>query len=372
MPRVSKKKKVPVSRTHIAFVLDSSSSIQQYGLTSAVMNAFNDRINVLREQGSKLGLEIYVTLITFSDQPHLQYLNRSVQNVEPLTFSNYRPYGNTALLDGIGFAVEQLSTLPANSRDAYLVEVITDGQENHSTRYRGVSANSGWGKINLAELVRGKIEEGNWTFAYQMPNGYGATFRNHFGIPGDIREWEQTVQGTEIGTQASVQGLTGYMNARSAGKMSVDRFYVQTDLSKVKPKDVQKTLDDISDKFKVYTVSHETEVRDFVEEKTKKDYVVGSTFFQLMKPEKVQANKRVLIMEKGKKAIWGGQEARDLIGLPNGADAKVEPGNHANYDIFIESRSVNRLLPRGTKVLVDVTKKKGEKPTWNHLAASSK
>jgi hypothetical protein len=41
-----------------------------------------------------------------------------------------------------------------------------------------------------------------------------------------------------------------------------------------------------------------------------------------------------------------------MIGLPANADAKVEPGNHANYDIFVQSTSVNRKLPRGTKLIV--------------------
>jgi hypothetical protein len=57
-------------------------------------------------------------------------------------------------------------------------------------------------------------------------------------------------------------------------------------------------------------------------------------------------------MEKGSKAIYGGNAARSLIGLPYGAEAKVEPGNHANYDIFVQSTSTNRKLVRGTKLLV--------------------
>lgn len=71
-----------------------------------------------------------------------------------------------------------------------------------------------------------------------------------------------------------------------------------------------------------------------------------------MKPEKVQGSKKVLLVEKGKPEVWAGSQARQMIGLPIAADAKVEPGNHANYDIFVQSTSVNRKLPRGTKIIV--------------------
>jgi len=55
-------------------------------------------------------------------------------------------------------------------------------------------------------------------------------------------------------------------------------------------------------------------------------------------------------MEKGKSEVYG-PDARDLIGLPAGGTEKVIPGNHANYDIYIQSTSNNRRLVRGTKLI---------------------
>ncbi len=92
-----------------------------------------------------------------------------------------------------------------------------------------------------------------------------------------------------------------------------------------------------------------------MEEKTKSPYIPGSVFYQLTKTEKIQPQKMVLIMKKGGKGIYGGDEARGLIGLPASEDwieAKVKPGNHANFEIFVQSSSINRKLVRGTKVLV--------------------
>ncbi len=76
-------------------------------------------------------------------------------------------------------------------------------------------------------------------------------------------------------------------------------------------------------------------------------------------------------MEKGKKAIWGGKEARHLIGLPDDKDAKVTAGNMSNYDIFIQSTSVNRILVRGTKLIWDKNHTKNSKPTWDHTVVDN-
>jgi hypothetical protein len=150
----------------------------------------------------------------------------------------------------------------------------------------------------------------------------------------------------------------------------VDTFYVQTDLSGLKARDVKRQLDDLSGHFRAYTVGRETDIKTFVESKTHKPYVVGQAFYCLTKPEKVQPNKAVLIAEKGKTAVWGGDQARELVGLPTDgvAHARVEPGNHANYDVYVQSTSVNRKLVRGTKVLIDPAMAKGLTPTWDHTA----
>jgi len=57
-------------------------------------------------------------------------------------------------------------------------------------------------------------------------------------------------------------------------------------------------------------------------------------------------------MEKDKKYIYGGSEARNLIGLPDNQYAKVDPYNLSNLKVFIRSDSVNRKLVRGTEIIV--------------------
>jgi hypothetical protein len=57
------------------------------------------------------------------------------------------------------------------------------------------------------------------------------------------------------------------------------------------------------------------------------------------------------ILDKETNAIYGGTQARQLIGCPMNTSFKIKPGNLADYEIYIKSTSVNRKLVPGTKVL---------------------
>lgn len=224
-----------------------------------------------------------------------------------------------------------------------MVIVLTDGGENKSRRF---SQNA------IRDLVYKKQLAGNWTFVFQVPPGYGASVASQFGVPRDnIREWETTREGLIETSVATRSGMKDYFTARAAGATAVQSFYVRPDLSDLKASAVQRNLSNLRSQFQVLPVLREVEIRPFVEDELG-SYRPGSAYYQLTKTEKVQASKDVLLMEKGKSAIYGGREARQMIGLPDGYEAKVEPGNHANYDIFVQSTSVNRKLVRGTKLLV--------------------
>lgn len=363
-------------KTYYAEVLDESGSMDS--LRQRAIDAFNQDVAKIREEVGE-DQEVTATLVTFANVAKLIFFNADLRTLKPLTWNNYKPGGLTALFDGVILAINTLQSVPdANDPNvSFLVKIITDGEENNSTggtRNDPVNSALAASKANL--LLRQMQRTDRWTFAFQLPPGTKASFGSRFGVPSDnLREWEATEAGIQQAAQADSDALEGYFRARRAGRASVSNFYVTTDLSTIDHGEVKKKLDDISDKFTVLTVlganpeGKEYQMREFIEEKTKKLYVIGSAYYQLMKTETVQPGKRVLIMEKGKKAIWGGKQARKLIGLPDTQQSKVTPGNHSNYDIFVESRSVNRKLPRGTKVLVDNTKTTDETPTWDHTAS---
>lgn len=335
--------------TFVMYVLDGSGSMG--GLRSDVDRMLSTILDTSRKASKQYNQTTLVGAVAFDNTAEVILQPVSVEKVK--TIENWYRGGMTALFDALGLAIETLKPYdPQNPKAdiAFQLTVMTDGHENASTRYNSLS--------RIRELIQEVDKRDNWTLTFQVPPGSKTNFCHQFSIPeGNVVEWEATKAGVEKVTKMSDESYKGYFAARSLGVKKLTNFYVPviTDLEDVTKKTLKQTLTDISGNFKEYTVVKEAEIKPFVEQKTKKPYVKGSVFYQLMKSEKVQPQKGVVITEKATGKIWGGQEARDLIGLPAGQHAKVTPGNHSKYEIFIESQSTNRKLPRGTKILVDRT-----------------
>lgn len=337
----------------IAIVVDQSGSMMN--LQSLVAQKTNKLLSDIRKRTDQ---DNRAAVYVFSDT-----VIGPMENY-PDTFQG----GQTALLDAVGKAIEDLSAQPGGNGFpwekadiANLVIVLTDGRENASRSYGAdkTGAANGWiwnsyglSYKSLPDLIARKQAEGNWTFAFQLPPGNADAFSRKFGIPREnCTEWEATKKGYEETSARTESAFSKYSILREQGGTQSKSFYVTPDLSKVKQKDL-KALDNLTQRFAQFRVDAEVDIKSFVEQRTKKPYIPGTAFFQLSKPEKVQANKQVALIEKGGKTVLGGQQARDLIGLKPFQDAKVVPGNHANFDIFLQSNSSNRKLVRGSKLLV--------------------
>jgi hypothetical protein len=322
---------------------------------------YNEVVNLVREKGALASQRTTITLVTFANRARVEIEGGGPAKLVPLSTASFVPDGMTALFDGVGTAVERLKRLPGDGDTSYLVMVLTDGGENMSSRSAG--------EIN--RLMRECQATDRWSFVFQVPPGDKRELVERFGVPEDnVREWETTESGAKEATATVLRGLTNYYSSRAMGQTSVKSFFrMTTDLGNVDPSQVKSRLTDLSANFRSFTVDKETDIKSFVQSKTGRDYVIGSAYYALTKRETVSHKKGVLIMEKGKKAVYGGGEARRLIGLPADQDAKVTPGNHGTLDIYVASTSVNRKLVRGTKVLVDVTKRSDDEPTWDHTKA---
>lgn len=328
----------------IALVIDQSASMSH--LKADLKERTNKLIADIRarkDQDNRVGVYVFSDTV---DGPLKEY---------PATFKN----GNTALLDAVGMAIDGLSshTLRAfpwekESDVAKLVIVLTDGEENCSVRYGRRFGRRDYSEFK--DLLARKQAEGDWTFAFQLPFGKADSFSREFGVPREnCTEWEATHKDFERTSGHTMSSMSSFYASRSLGEKSVRSFYsATTDLSGVKPVDLKHLLDNFTSRFAVHSVEKEEEIKPFVERKTKKGYIPGTAFFQLTKPEKIQGSKQVLLIEKGKKSVLGGPLARRLVGLVDFADGKVTPGNHANFDVFVQSTSSNRKLVRGSKLLV--------------------
>jgi hypothetical protein len=91
-------------------------------------------------------------------------------------------------------------------------------------------------------------------------------------------------------------------------------------------------------------------IREFCEE-TFGEYRIGSAYYQLTKPEKLQETKKICIKHLKSGKTYTGSYARTVLGLPSYGEVKIAPKDHGQYEIFIQSTSVNRKLIGDTRLL---------------------
>jgi hypothetical protein len=103
--------------------------------------------------------------------------------------------------------------------------------------------------------------------------------------------------------------------------------------------------------YAIYSVGATAEIRTFVENQSGQVYVKGSAYYKLEKPETVQGYKEIAVRNRKTGKVYSGPNARQVLGLPS-HDIRIAPGDHGDWDIFVQSTSVNRKLLQGTEVMV--------------------
>lgn len=363
-------------QNNFAIVLDDSGSMNT--LRESVISMFNRTVaKIAAEKGQEAKISLY-----YFGNSRIQEVFRHVEasKVKPLSIGDYNPSGNTPLFDAVFQATSALESAPlyqqigreviaahassgqsANAmiskrdkngrflkrgthytaavqsepeRASNVVIVLTDGEENASSR----------SAAELRDLIQEKQSTDYWTFAFLVPPGYADRFKKLSGVhDGNIQTWNNAAE-ADVAVNS---GLDNYFTARKSGKKATRGFFT-TDLSQVKSKDLR-NLTDISSNVKIWNVEAESRLDEFVTTKNGGAFQKGHSFYQLTKDEEVQDYKQVLLIKKGTKKVLCG--ARKLLGLPEFGSVKVRPGNHADYDIFVQSFSNNRKLVRGTKLV---------------------
>ena len=338
-------------KNYIGFSRDHSGSMRSIARPAA--RDYNSKIASIREAALANSLDTIVSVVEcghgHSDRVERVITNSNVTTLTPLAESAYQADGRgTPLWDSVGELIEMFENVPdaANKEVSFLVFAITDGEENASRKYSAQK---------LAEKIRQLEATDRWTFVFRVPRGQSYSIARKLGISqGNIQEWDQTERGVEIAAKRDQEAFTQYFSARSAGVTSTRKFY--TDLSNVTSKDVEVSLTDVSKEVMIWPVGPKdqgVEIRPFVEARLGgKPMLKGAGFYQLMKTEPtVQDHKKILIRDKTTQAVYFGQAARQMLGLPTYGDVRLAPGNHGNFDIFIQSTSVNRKLVAGTSLI---------------------
>lgn len=274
-------------------------------------------------------------------------INSSVAAIKPLpeTVHGYEASGSgTPLFDSVLMLIEDLEKVPdaSNPDVSFLVMAITDGEDNRS-----------YYKSKLIQKIRTLQATDRWTFVFRVPKGYKYNLIS-LGIPeGNILEWDQTAKGVETATKVTTQAIEAYYTGVKSGVKSTDRFFTNID-KKAAREAIKTSMTDITDEVTIWNVKpseNDMQIRAFIESKGV-TFQKGKAFYQLTKPEKaVQDYKVIVIKDKKAGKTYAGAVARDLLGLPHVGTAKVAPGDHAGFDVYIQSTSVNRKLPEGSRVL---------------------
>lgn len=323
---------------HIAFVIDTSGSVHH--IISDIEKVFDQQIAHLKTRSQELDQETRVSIYAFNNNTECLVFDMDVMRIPSLN-RQLASGGMTALLDATSLAIKDMESLPQIYGDhAFLVYTLTDGEENASSITT----------TQFARRVNGLPD--NWTLACMVPDANGIHEAKKFGFPKDnLAVWDTTKEGiVELGNKTKT-AMDTYMANRAKGIRSTRTMY-STDLSNVSTKQVQTHLNELDPSL--YTILRTNKkdevIKPFIES-WKIPYRIGGAYYELMKTEEIQANKSICIQNRNNGKVYSGTYARSLLKLPN-ESARVKPGDHGDWRIFVQSTSFNRKLPPQTYVLV--------------------
>lgn len=320
---------------HIGLVLDASSSMER--LTSQTVQIADLQTQHLAQRSKELDQETRITVYKFNDQVECLFYDKDVLRL-PSMKGQFRPSGMTALLDATLQCIHDLeATATLYGDHAFLIYVLTDGEENRS-------------KPNAAALLRDKLQRlpDNWTIAVLVPNQHGVFEAKRFGFPANnIAVWDTSAKGiAEVGEKIRA-ATDNYMTLRGKGSFRGTKNLFDVDVTNLTPHVVGKVLDEVQPLS--IPVDQDARIDDTIKAVVG-SYTIGTGYYQLTKSEDVQPQKSIILRDKRTQKFYTGPSVRSMLGLPD-ASVRIAPVNHPQYDIFVQSTSVNRKLLSGSTVL---------------------
>lgn len=330
---------------HVALVLDGSGSMSH--LKAKVIEVADEQIRQLALRSEQLQQETRISVYRFHDRAvDCLIFDMDVMR-SPSIAELYNADGGTPMVDAVIKSQKDLDTTSQIYGDhAFLTLVLTDGEENTSTH--------SW--TELPKYTTNSKE--NWTVGFLVPNQQGITYLKRCGVnEGSINVWDAgSVQGMLDAGKKIQSTVDAYMTARASGVRGTKSLFTTaaTGAANVNAKTVAmntKPMDRSS--YSLHDVHTRQQIGDFVNDTLKLGpYFVGKGFYQFMKPETIQGDKAIIVVNKLTGQAYEGVNARSLIGLTPGVEAKVKPDVNPEFDIFVQSKAINRNLIPGTKMLL--------------------
>lgn len=341
-------------KNYLGLITDHTISMRT--IARAAARDFNGTVDAIEKASTANNQDTILTHVKCGHEgqgiAHRAVVNSTLAKLQRIPESSYPTNApSTPLFDSVWMAIDSLEAAP--DRDdpevSFLVLATTDGGDNSSRRTAR----------ELAARMKDLQKTDRWTFVFRVPMGEGRHLVS-MGIPGgNVLEWDQTDRGVAVAAAQTEQAMDDFMKGRASGQKSTTKFYAN--LQDVSIEDLQTfatngQLTDISSEVKYFPVTAKDAgeaIRTFVEAKLGgQPMAKGAAFYQLVKTEpKVQANKRIAIRNKATGAVYAGDAARQMLALPTLGTVRLAPDELGDFEVFIQSTSVNRKLDAGTKLM---------------------
>lgn len=208
--------------TYTVLILDQSGSM--CSRRSAAVAAYNEQV-----QQAKLNSkdnDIRMCLLTFNGAIFEHLWCVPADDLQLSTDEDYACAGSTALNDAVGYAVEKLKATTDwnDENNAYLIQVITDGEENASTRYPKENPTA------LRDLINGCQETKRWTFSFMgCDKNYLEKLSQTFAVPqSNMAAW--SLDNAQAGLRAVAGSAKEYYRVRTMGMCKSQNFASESEL----------------------------------------------------------------------------------------------------------------------------------------------
>lgn len=208
-------------KTYYQLILDRSGSM---GICiEETVNGVNSQIKRVKELAKRFPEQELLTSLCLFNHRLTPVWDRILPgDLREITFSDYRPDGNTALLDAIGKTVRGLQKTigdeVSRNEASVVVVIFTDGYENASMKFT---------QEQIASMIQELELTGKWTFSY-----IGATLDAvDIAIRMNIRRSNAVRFSVNESSNEYLRlskSLSGYMVDKQAGKIRKD--FLEQDL----------------------------------------------------------------------------------------------------------------------------------------------
>lgn len=204
--------------TEVVFILDRSGSMS--GLEGDTIGGFNSFIAKQR----RLPGEAIVSTVLFDNSIEILHDREPLAGIAQMTEDDYYVRGCTALIDAMGIAIKHIGDIHKKAGRAHVPDhtifvIITDGEENSSTRYTA---------REVRRMVRRQKEKYGWEFIFLGANIDAVETAERYGIDRDfVADYHADSAGTSLNyevlseTVASVRA-EGLMCPQFMGKIRDD------------------------------------------------------------------------------------------------------------------------------------------------------